>query len=86
MRVELIIFAVTLILSLLILVLIILKILPLGFFFVVFLPLVSMSSSPKKSYKSEANLYSGRTLFCPNCGFVLRGYENFCPRCGYRLK
>ncbi len=65
-------------------VLILLGILPTGFFVVIFLPLIYTGGTKKVEEMDKLSSLSSR--FCPACGFPLRGYENFCPRCGYRLK
>jgi len=62
----------------------ILDILPSGFFVIIFLPLAFSGS--KKLSKITSNQRQQLYLYCPSCGFPLRGYENYCPRCGHRLR
>ncbi len=64
-------------------VLAILGVLPYGFFLVIFLPFISTGGILPRERKT---VEEKPVLFCPNCGFPLRGYENFCPRCGARLR
>jgi len=82
LRVAILFMVITILVSVVIAILVLLKLIPFGFFFVVFLPFVFGGGGSKK-IESEG-IYERK--FCPNCGFPLVGYENFCPRCGVKLR
>jgi len=74
----------SILITILVAVLISLGILPMGFFFVIFLPFISTGGVFSKEKRPA--IRERPPTFCPNCGFPLKGYENFCPRCGVRLR
>ncbi|MEM0499669.1 MAG: hypothetical protein QXY59_01380 [Candidatus Korarchaeota archaeon] len=87
MRTASALFIVTLIASLIILLLIVMHILPMGFFLIVLLPSIGVIKNTKGLRTlHHFKEHPSKVLFCPNCGFPLGGYENFCPRCGFRIR